>query len=367
MAGKNYPIEFMSKNVWKNSRGSALLIAILITAVLLIIGLSINRLILREMKVERAILSAGMAYYAAEAGIEDGLYEIDNHIPGYQGEEDVDVNGWIQGVLSEANSTFQYKIQARDTAIPCSYQNLSDDIGFPESNTAQRWRVLKVQEAMRVPLYRYDSSARFKDFNNFKVSYYLPAYENLSTLPNGVEDVGDIIRWKITGLSLPPSSTTQAVGDFFPIFSINNNEAETATSFGTESDATYTMTKYYQDNQIFFEFDSGYAIATFLGDHDLPYLTVTNAVDADKQKPPNNHPDANVMHLRITSSSDELVCEAVKIDAKGLHGDFEQRLAIETNLDTFLPVFDFALYRTIEESKPLPSVDMRDVRMIIEE
>jgi len=64
-------VVFMTK---KNEEGSSLLITILIMAAILAIAMGISKLSLGEIKISREFPQSFVAYYAAESGIEQGLY-----------------------------------------------------------------------------------------------------------------------------------------------------------------------------------------------------------------------------------------------------------------------------------------------------
>ncbi len=60
----------------KKTKGTALLMTILILTVILSIGFGIASLMLGEMKLSKDVPNSLKAYYAAETGIERKLYEI---------------------------------------------------------------------------------------------------------------------------------------------------------------------------------------------------------------------------------------------------------------------------------------------------
>ena len=155
----------------KNKKASAILIAMLITALLLIAGLSLNSLIIKEMRIGRTIFNGLKSYYAAEAAVEDALYRINNHIPGYEVEDLADDDGIVQSNKTGSKLDYNYEIYARDIEIPCGFQEISDEI---RKAGGKKWQVLNVQESFRIPLYSYDKDKGVENFNIFKVSFYMP-------------------------------------------------------------------------------------------------------------------------------------------------------------------------------------------------
>jgi hypothetical protein len=68
----------------KSLKGVSLPMIIGLVTLLMIASLSANETILRAMRSVRGIESSNRAYFAAEAGVEDALYELSPHYPGYQ-------------------------------------------------------------------------------------------------------------------------------------------------------------------------------------------------------------------------------------------------------------------------------------------
>jgi len=58
----------------RNKKGASLLLTVLIMSAILAIAMGIAKLSLGEIKISRELPQSFVAYYAAEAGIEEGLY-----------------------------------------------------------------------------------------------------------------------------------------------------------------------------------------------------------------------------------------------------------------------------------------------------
>jgi hypothetical protein len=61
-------------NIKRDKKGASLLLTILIMSAILAIAMGISKLSLGEIKISRELPQSFIAYYAAEAGIEEGLY-----------------------------------------------------------------------------------------------------------------------------------------------------------------------------------------------------------------------------------------------------------------------------------------------------
>ncbi len=72
------------KKIIKDNRGVSLPLVIGLFLLLVILTTTVNQLVINALKASRQIESSDKAYYAAESGIEDGLYELSNFGPGYE-------------------------------------------------------------------------------------------------------------------------------------------------------------------------------------------------------------------------------------------------------------------------------------------
>ena len=68
----------------KNTKGVSLPLIIGLVTLLLVASMAINELIIRNMRSVQRIEASNKAYMAAEAGIEDALYELTPHFAGYE-------------------------------------------------------------------------------------------------------------------------------------------------------------------------------------------------------------------------------------------------------------------------------------------
>jgi hypothetical protein len=68
----------------KNSKGVSLPIVIGLVSLLMIASVAANELIMRALRSAQQIEASDKAYFAAEAGVEDALYELSEHFAGYE-------------------------------------------------------------------------------------------------------------------------------------------------------------------------------------------------------------------------------------------------------------------------------------------
>ena len=95
----------MFKEILKNRRGTALLIALLVMGVFIAVSLVLSALILREVRITKTFVDAGQAYYSAESGIEIGLYALNTRLPGWEPQTDDGFKSFAMAFLANISST----------------------------------------------------------------------------------------------------------------------------------------------------------------------------------------------------------------------------------------------------------------------
>jgi len=103
--------------IWNDNSGTALLTAMLIMGVLIAISIALSGLVIREVKVTKDLMDAGRAFYAAESGVEEALYFLNNKLPGWEPPEDGQSRD-----LGENGSNFKYSIKNTCNSYPCIYE-----------------------------------------------------------------------------------------------------------------------------------------------------------------------------------------------------------------------------------------------------
>lgn len=63
-------------NYNKDNQGSVLLYSLLIISLITVIAITVSMVVVNELKLSSAAANGTMAYYAAESGIEKGLYTV---------------------------------------------------------------------------------------------------------------------------------------------------------------------------------------------------------------------------------------------------------------------------------------------------
>lgn len=421
----------MLKKILKNRQGTALLVALLVMGVLISISLALSTLILRELWTTKGVLDAGKAYYAAESGIEVALYELDNNLPGWQ---TPDANYVPLKLDDDFKAVGEYRVNNTCNAYPCfdegfnkdtvsdDYRIFYDVLDLNESITIPLFVVdpiTKVEipvENFMVQFYAaFDPNIHFKD-----------------SLRNAFDGKGgltgwDIMRWKIFGIrESETNQRTESISDFTALSIVNSagsNEDGQITNSGkpswfgslsctdikskfkdqlyapkiqcidyppknieefvvdgqeASSFAGYCETtearEYYnygEDNKVDSEdIFSCFPIDSFIKDHDLNYLSLTNLMNPavlDDSLSLDQKDALSKLYFRVEFFYDEEALhgdgevygnqvqrEFADITANGYSGNSKQSINVKIQKGSFMPVFNFSLYstyKTDDESK----------------
>ncbi len=371
--------------VFPQKKGSALLIAILVMGILMTLTLSLGELFVREIRQTHDVVAAGHAYFAAEAGIENALLDLHEHLAGFETP--------VTGVTSKTDDlNFTYKILNKADKIPYFEPDKPVFLkpGEPpytsaalySDNPAATYNVLPLSETVAIPLFRDDGKGNVVDVKDFIVEYYAnfcgknpdsaKMASCLTDIPVGIEKL-DILRWKIFGQPKRlVTMKTDAISDFFPM--AQNSTANNPVCFGTATDLDsacifpvyvsgvpnfarecYSSDKNSSSSLSFNKNETQCSIADFISSHKQNYLVLTNVVNPDvigisdvkysKEK-------ANIYYRIIAKNAPVgaplLVREAALIRADGFadNGRIKKSIDAELSLNTFLPVFNFSLYQT---------------------
>jgi hypothetical protein len=302
------PLDNKRIQALSSQQGSALLVALLLMGFLAVFGVGMSQLIVNSIRIERNVVESGKAYFAAEAGVEQALYDHQNRLPGYEPSEEA--GEWTLANNAEVN----LEVVAAEETVPCEHR---DD----------EWRELGVQESVSWPLFRWDDGGRL-ELEEFKLNY---SFER----PTQVD--GSVLRWKILGLT--ENGNTQAISG------LRKYSSNLALNVLKESD---TENFYAGEPGGTFFNDSHHQVITFLRNHQFNYLTLTNVTEPNAQQVGSDQPEDNVLQVKMKTEKGS-ACEYALVKSTGLSGGTRQSIDAQVKLDSFLPVFDFVLYQVDSE------------------
>jgi type II secretory pathway pseudopilin PulG len=413
----------MIKNTGKIRRGSALLVAILVMAILMTITLGLSSLVISQIRQTGDAVAAGKAYYAAEAGTENALLDLHENLPGYQTMNlpNADSSGWVSFTDPDGYLDYRYRIRNQGNAYPYLDSDepifLEPGVGrtakyIYETRPEATYNALPLHQTVTIPLFvACADGINYRNVNKFLLQYYVKfklRAELGSTLSNF-----DILRWKLFG---QPSGVmdvgkTDAISDFYPVddkataafpvcigsdFGLTGTYECTALAVGSYGDLPESIADWnavstdVKDiiNQAWgaarecYTTDSGdvgiqspddgiqkdCSMSTFMEKHTKNYLTITNVVNPeiiDITNPELQVTAANIYYRVIAkmdsspdnacpdespdpSSEDVMVREAADISADGYVNNktVTQSINAKLKLNSFLPVFNFSLFRT---------------------
>ncbi|MBD3330561.1 hypothetical protein GF354_03445 [Candidatus Peregrinibacteria bacterium] len=375
-----------------NNKGSALLVALLIMGVLISISLALSGLIFREVRVTKALLDSGKAYYAAESGVEEALYYLNTELPGWSTDRNI-------GKTSDS-SAFEYEVKNACNSYPCF-----DSGEYEVRNVPYEvfYDVLNLNETLTIPLFTV-KDGEIQSVTDFTVEFF-PAFDPSTDLKIKNVSGWDILRWKIFGMTkIGDSYETESIGDFtafssgsapngenifanverpswFGTVDCDDSGLERGSSIGGIKCPTYVLNisnsedgkvctntqarDYwgYQEGEVRTIHDC-YEIGKFLEDHSagknnstgLNYLTLTNMMNPsvlDDQKfwSKAEREKASRLYFRIETYDKDTVREFAEIVSNGYSGSSKQSLSVQIRRGSFMPVFNFSLYSTYKDEE----------------
>lgn len=430
--------------------GSSLIIVILMMGILMILTVGLSGLAMREIGQTSNLVRAGQAYYAAEAGIENALLELENSFPGYETGKEKGKYTWEEGNFggNTTSADFQYQIRNQGDRYPYFDEEkpvyVAADMAVPKTvlykdYPKMTYNVLPLNQTVTIPLFVDcgDGSGRVYDVKDFLLEYFVDFNvdpEITGRLMNGYFNIRldsfDILRWKLYGEPLDEPWKTHAISDFYPAHQDNgpNQPVCIGTDLNVENgtgvhcivpvaemikdqkiplpaeDAlppagnpgetlmegaifdSWSMARECYKNDAGFnvagssDIKKGCTIKNFIDSHTKNYLTLTNVINPGiigVDNPQLRSNKANIYYRLVAkggtacrssgtinvlpavgqnielsgvsrSSSTPLPREYAEISADGFAagGTVKQSIDVRIKLNSFLPVFNFSLYRT---------------------
>jgi hypothetical protein len=419
----------MKNNLIKTRQGSSLIVTLLLMAILLVMTLGLSMLTITELRQTGDVVGAGKAYYAAEAGIENALLDLNSHLPGFQTANvaGADEEGWVG--MEDGDFSYRYRVRNQGDAYPYfdddtpvflpAYGGMPKQVLYTQ-HPEETYSILTLNQTVTIPLFiDCGDGVNYKDVKKWLLQYYVDFDtdpDNTLQLGTRIQDF-DILRWKLFGEPIVPDplapSRTHAISDFYP--ASENDGPTRPVCIGSDIDlalgeyndmknqtCTIPVAKYvnitsediadWQTNQVepdpvlenswgqareCYTRDAGAGVApsasgvqqgcnisSFMSYHRKNYLTITNVVNPDIigiTDPVLRAAKANI-HYRIIaepdatescpddmgSDEDIMARDYAQISADGYANDglYRQSIDAKLKLNSFLPVFNFTLFRT---------------------
>jgi hypothetical protein len=319
----------MENKIYKDTRASALLVAMMLMGILMTLSLGISSLVMGTLRDSRSLLEKTRAWYAAESGLEQALFAVSENAPGFEAEKKIELG----------NSRYEYRVRATASEIP---QKKPYEIATDED----RFAALHHNESITIPLFR--GSDPNDSVKKLRVEYYLAP--DLKLRGSLVDEDLDILRWKIFGIAA--DGAMEVMNEFVPM-QAGKNSAGSPSCLGTGSQC-WNGAKFYERAALGFHIVSHHPITTFLEQHTQNFLVLTNMVNVDviageTLSTAEKKQIANIQYRVIEEDGEpRLTLPSIKISADGFAGESKQSLDLEIKRESFLPVFHYALYRTAE-------------------
>ncbi|MFH1533884.1 MAG: pilus assembly PilX N-terminal domain-containing protein [Nitrospirota bacterium] len=380
------------KKTIREVRGSALLVALLVMGVLIALSLALSSLIIGESRSTKQLIDAGRAYYAAESGIEQALYNLDTNLPGWEGKE---ANIGKVGEMA----VFSYELKNKCNSYPCFDPEEYDVASMLDYKF---YDILELNETLTIPLFTVDEMGEIQVVEDFTVEFFVsfnPATDLI--FDTGQISGWDVLRWKIFALreTSDGSFITESLHDFTAVSSAQNvNSGEQFVTNATEPSWFGTIEcgaggdrinsdiicHVYQnpgesfegqycintEARDFYLYDSQgerfqaklpcFSIWEFLQRNNpdnfpgeatgLNYLSLTNLMNPAMLDPEmfNNEERlaASRIYFRVETFDKDTTRESASITSDGFSGDTKQSLSVDIKRDSYMPVFNFSVYST---------------------
>ena len=315
----------------QKTKGSSLVVALGLMSLLLILGGAVMTTIFRSAHLTNNVANANKAYFSAEAGLEEALYELSNHLAGFEAEDSLAFSN---------NAKYDYTIEYHgdaDSVIP------RPDAGNSPSDT--NWNKITYKETFNLNLFydkslldnqtNYDCTINCDDIENAK-----PTTLNLYVrTPNGetLAGRGDVfVSWLLTGISksnsslkytLLPITTKDFSNTEITDQKINNNELVlNINTSGAKLESTGSTT-----------------IGNFLIESDLhmPRLRLS-VVSELKDNLGNPLP---YLEFRLEANGAIVPDSFATITAEGYAGNTKQSIQTKVKQEGALSLFDYAIFQ----------------------
>ena len=306
-----------------HSRASALLISFFLMSVLVLVGMAVSVLVIHDLRASHTMVSGAQALYAAEGMTELGLELQKENLPGYE--------PVLTDYVFLNNALASLTVHARENDVPCTDQG-------------NEWRALGQNESIQIPLFaQATAEGAMEKVNLFYVDFYVADANGEVFAP----PTDDVLRWKILGLKTE-TTDTQAVSEYIPLNGTHITAVDPSV-FGTTVDSSvpdgYTWGKFYDASGYRSILNPIYPITSFLETHDYNYLVLTNVVRSETE---------DTIYFKFHGQDHPGVCEYAKLATvgTGASGDTKQELTTLVKEGENLPVYDFVLYHTGQDSGP---------------
>ena len=214
----------------KNLKGTALLIALLVMGVFITVSIALFGLIFREIRDTKNFIDAGKAYYAAESGIEEALYNLNTELPGWEGDENLNKGQFDNGV------SYKYKVSNTCDSYPCFDPTEYDLLSILANKPEKLYEELDLSANTIIPMFvvKTDSDGKktVKSIKSFVVQFFagFNPSEDLN-ITSGDISGWDVLRWKIFGMKNDSGRyVTDSIDDFTAVSTAHSPTGEDFTA-----------------------------------------------------------------------------------------------------------------------------------------
>jgi hypothetical protein len=353
--------------------GSALLIALLLTSILILITVGLSRLVTSETRQISDLIKNGRAEYLAEGGTELGqliYYNLEeDQISAYEKNYELSLG------TEDQPKDLKFNLQSTTNHIPILKEEIFEQVANNPLNKPLLFQPLLPGESIEIFL--------SNNATNFEIKYYITGIDP-SILGTFSQLDLDVLLFKLSGIPRDTEAENYDINfitEYFPAAKNANNPSIIGTAesgvFNNGDFFEYSSGETLEDTEVIVDPETGEITFTeytqdnkkfedFLKEHKQNVLSLSNAANlATINNPESAGSDFNQLkeilgsiYYRICSptcasinstDSKNLVSPFVVIDSTATYQNTTKNLTTQLTRPNAFSVFDFAIYQTGEE------------------
>lgn len=184
---------------FSNQKGISIFIAVFMTGLISLVVLGLNKVIVPFLRGVGNTETVNQAYFAAEAGIEDGLYDFSEHLSGYEETKKTQIT-----LANGKKIDSEWKIQSRTAKTLDGKYTIPSPLSG-NSPYDKAWNTIKLNESILIEFFIDDSQKGESPdilnptqliLNKFYVKVRTPTSYNIQNIEDDV-----VLTWTIFGQS----------------------------------------------------------------------------------------------------------------------------------------------------------------------
>ncbi len=322
-------------------KGSSLIVSLGIMSLLLILSGGIIATIFRSSHLTNNIANSNKAYFAAESGLEEALYEVSNHLSGFEANDSIALTN-----KSRYDYEIEYRNDGPDSNIP--------RIGEGNSPIDADWNKIEYKGTYNLNLF-YDQSTKGNqteydctlgpctdivnpNASSFNLYVRTPDFDGDGDGDYVLAPNETFLTWSLTGLSKTSSDREYTLLPITDSANLNHSEITGDKMNNAPSSVVLNLNTYGEDLE-----DNESAISTFLANGDLHMPRFKISVASELVDNIGNQ----IPYLEFKIEADNVILpdSFVTITSEGYAALTKQTIQTKIKQDGALSLFDYAIFQ----------------------